>query len=66
MLELEPSNVKAIYRRAQAHIGMQDYMAAEMDVKKGLLEDSTNVDLLTLSKKLKVREKKPAIHNFVS
>lgn len=36
---------------------MQDFVAAEMDVKKGLLEDATNVDLIAISKKLKVRKK---------
>ncbi|MEW5304229.1 MAG: hypothetical protein WDW36_006854 [Sanguina aurantia] len=57
VLGLEPGNVKALYRRAQAQMGLQDFLAAEMDLRKGLSEDATNVDLLTLSKRLKVMSK---------
>ena len=42
MLELESSNVKALYRRAQAYMGTQDYDMAEWDVKKGLDLDPDN------------------------
>eukprot|EP00798_Chlamydomonas_sp_ICE-L_P010804 gene10804-16953_t len=57
VLEMEPSNMKALYRRAQAYHATQDYQEAEADVKKGLLDEPTDKDLLILSKRIKVSQK---------
>lgn len=55
-LELEPSNVKARYRRASALISLGDYSLAKEDLEKGLLQEPCNRvlnDLLqTVSAKL--------------
>ncbi|GJP31606.1 hypothetical protein CLOM_g14251 [Closterium sp. NIES-68] len=45
VLELEGTNVKALYRRAQAYMGTEDYDLAEWDVKKALDLDPENRDL---------------------
>lgn len=42
VLDLESTNVKALYRRAQAYVGTQDYDMAEWDVKKALDLDPDN------------------------
>lgn len=54
VLDLDPINVKALYRRAQAYIAQGDYVEAEQDIKKGLIEHADNVDLLALHRKLKI------------
>lgn len=57
VLDVDPSNVKALFRRAQAHMGCQDYVEAEMDVKRGLAAEPDNKDLDGLYKRLKVAMK---------
>ena len=42
VLELESTNVKALYRRAQAYIELVDLDLAEMDIKKALEIDPDN------------------------
>ncbi|KAG7025435.1 Peptidyl-prolyl cis-trans isomerase FKBP62 [Cucurbita argyrosperma subsp. argyrosperma] len=42
VLELESSNVKALYRRAQAYIQLADLDLAEVDIKKALEIDPNN------------------------
>lgn len=42
VLELESSNVKALYRRAQAYIQLADLDLAEFDIKKALDIDPNN------------------------
>lgn len=42
VLELESTNVKALYRRAQAYISMSDLDLAELDIKKALEIDPNN------------------------
>jgi len=42
VLELESTNVKALYRRAQAYIKLVDLELAELDVKKALEIDPDN------------------------
>ncbi len=39
----------------QAFIGSGDYVEAEQDIKRGLVEEPNNADLTALMKKLKVR-----------
>ena len=36
VLESDPSNVKALYRRAQAYLGLQDFVEAQVDIKAAL------------------------------
>lgn len=42
VLDIEFSNVKALYRRAQAYIGTADLHLAELDIKKALETDPHN------------------------
>lgn len=42
VLELESTNVKALYRRAQAHMNLADLDLAEFDIKKALELDPDN------------------------
>lgn len=42
VLELESTNVKALYRRTQAYIELADLELAELDVKKALEIDPDN------------------------
>lgn len=37
VLEAEPSNVKALFRRAHAHLAQQDFLEAELDIRAALL-----------------------------
>eukprot|EP00898_Chlorokybus_atmophyticus_P000263 jgi/Chlat1/1237/Chrsp115S00751 len=56
VLEMESTNVKALYRRAQAHIAQQDYDLAALDINKALGQDEHNRDLLLLRKQMKQLE----------
>ncbi|XP_023548585.1 peptidyl-prolyl cis-trans isomerase FKBP62-like [Cucurbita pepo subsp. pepo] len=64
VLELESSNVKALYRRAQAYIELTDFDLAEFDIKKALDIDPNNRDVKleykTLKEKVKEYNKKDA------
>ena len=42
MLDLESTNVKALYRRAQAHMQLTNLDLAELDIKKALDIDPNN------------------------
>lgn len=42
MLELDSTNVKGLYRRAQAYMNMADVDLAEFDIKKALEIDPDN------------------------
>lgn len=35
-LEADPSNLKALYRRAQAWLATADFVEAELDIRRGL------------------------------
>ena len=41
-MEKESQNVKALFRRAQAYVGSQDYEEAGVDIKKALEIDPNN------------------------
>lgn len=58
VLELDSTNVKALYRRAQAYIQLADLDLAELDIKKALELDPNNRDVKMEYKLLKekVRE----------
>nr|CAB3484222.1 unnamed protein product [Digitaria exilis] len=53
VLELESTNVKALYRRAQAYIELVDLELAELDIKKALEIDPDNRDVKLVYKTLK-------------
>eukprot|EP00878_Enallax_costatus_P000765 GHUV01000883.1.p1 GENE.GHUV01000883.1~~GHUV01000883.1.p1 ORF type:complete len:637 (+),score=229.81 GHUV01000883.1:67-1911(+) len=55
VLDVDPSNVKALYRRAQARMGLAEFVEAEVDIKSGLLTEPENADLQSLYKRLKVQ-----------
>ncbi|CAH9093931.1 unnamed protein product [Cuscuta europaea] len=57
VLELETTNVKALYRRAQAHMNMADLDLAEFDIKKALEIDPDNRDVKLEYKVLKEKVK---------
>ncbi|KAF0893884.1 hypothetical protein E2562_031419 [Oryza meyeriana var. granulata] len=57
VLELESTNVKAMYRRAQAYIELADLELAELDVKKALEIDPDNRDVKMVYKTLKEKIK---------
>lgn len=57
VLELESTNVKALYRRAQAYIELVDLELAEMDIKKALEIDPDNRDVKMAYKALKDKVK---------
>ncbi|KAG6417218.1 hypothetical protein SASPL_119371 [Salvia splendens] len=57
VLELESTNVKALYRRAQAYMNMADLDLAEIDIKKALEIDPANRDVKLEYKVLKEKVK---------
>lgn len=57
VLELDGSNVKALYRRAQAYIQLVDLDLAELDIKKALEIDPDNRDVKLEYKALKEKVK---------
>ncbi|XP_027929377.1 peptidyl-prolyl cis-trans isomerase FKBP62-like [Vigna unguiculata] len=64
VLDLESTNVKALYRRAQAYMQLSDLDLAELDIKKALEIDPNNRDLKleyrTLREKVKENNRKEA------
>ncbi|XP_039021921.1 peptidyl-prolyl cis-trans isomerase FKBP62-like [Hibiscus syriacus] len=64
VLELESTNVKALYRRAQAYIQLADLDLAEFDIKKALEHDPNNrevkLEYKVLKEKMKEYNKKEA------
>ncbi|XP_071937143.1 peptidyl-prolyl cis-trans isomerase FKBP62 [Coffea arabica] len=57
VLELESSNVKALYRRGQAYMNLADLDLAELDIKKALEIDPNNRDVKLEYKVLKEKVK---------
>ncbi|KAL3358889.1 hypothetical protein AABB24_015798 [Solanum stoloniferum] len=57
VLETESTNVKALYRRAQAYMNMADLDLAEFDIKKALEIDPNNRDVKLEYKALKEKVK---------
>ncbi|XP_065667504.1 uncharacterized protein LOC136087843 [Hydra vulgaris] len=54
-LELEPDNVKCLYRRATAHLSCEDIDNAEKDVKKLILLEPNNMAFRQLLSSLKIK-----------
>ncbi|KAF3323706.1 peptidyl-prolyl isomerase-like isoform X1 [Carex littledalei] len=57
VLEMESTNVKALYRRAQAYIQLADFDLAELDIKRALEIDPNNRDVKAEYKVLKEKVK---------
>eukprot|EP00210_Caulerpa_lentillifera_P001231 g1187.t1 len=53
VLEAEPNNIKALYRRSQAFMYRSDFIEAERDIKLAHSLDSANRDVVAQYKKLK-------------
>ncbi|XP_058107370.1 70 kDa peptidyl-prolyl isomerase-like [Magnolia sinica] len=57
VLDLDPYNVKALYRRSQSYMEMSDLEKAEVDIKKILSIDPYNRDAKLEYKKLRDKQK---------
>ncbi|CAN7126854.1 unnamed protein product [Brassica rapa subsp. narinosa] len=57
VLELESTNVKALYKRAQAYMELADFDLAEFDVKKALEIDPNNREVKVEQRRLKEKMK---------
>lgn len=57
VLELDSSNVKALYRRCQAFMYTSDFVEAEQDIKNARIIEPKNKDLIMLHKQLKEKTK---------
>ena len=55
VLAQDSLNGKALYRRAQAFMGLGDYVEAEVDIKAGLSLEPADRDFLALKRRLKVQ-----------
>lgn len=55
VLAQDSLNAKALYRRAQASMGLGDYVEAEVDIKAGLSLEPADRDFLALKRRLKVQ-----------
>jgi tetratricopeptide (TPR) repeat protein len=56
VLENDPYNMKALYRRAQAYIKNGDWVEASQDIKTALGNEPENKDFMLLARQLKVAE----------
>ncbi|KAL4504226.1 hypothetical protein ABPG72_021064 [Tetrahymena utriculariae] len=69
-LKNQPSNVKLLYRRAQAYSGTQEYEKAKQDLKEGLKLDPNNAELqkelnaLINKEKLQIEKEKKVYANM--
>ncbi|CAJ2671797.1 unnamed protein product [Trifolium pratense] len=57
VLEQDPLNVKALYRRCQAYLKTSDLEKAEADIKKALIIDPNNREIKLEYKELKLKQK---------
>ena len=55
VLEKDPSAVKALYRRAQAHLALADLVECEADLRRALLYEPGNKDVRLLFKQYKAQ-----------
>ncbi|GAY43644.1 hypothetical protein CUMW_076070 [Citrus unshiu] len=60
VLELEPLNVKALYRRSQAHLKTSELEKAEADIKRALTIDPNNRDVKLVYMELKDKQREYA------
>jgi hypothetical protein len=52
-LDKDGGNVKALYRRAQGHLAVGDFVEAEVDLRRAMLEEPANKDVRALFKRYK-------------
>ncbi|KAI9120830.1 hypothetical protein K1719_007863 [Acacia pycnantha] len=57
VLEQDPLNVKALYRRCQAYLKTSDLEKAEADIKRALTIDPNNRDMRVEYRELKLKQK---------
>ncbi|QCD97091.1 peptidyl-prolyl cis-trans isomerase FKBP65-like [Vigna unguiculata] len=57
VLEQDPLNIKALYRRCQAYLKTSELEKAEADIKRALTIDPNNRDIKLEYKELKVKQK---------
>ena len=57
MLEIDSGNIKALYRRAQAHLGARDFLEAELDVNRALVLQPGNAEMVALGKKIRLSQR---------
>lgn len=58
ILDVESCNLKALYRRAQAYMGVAELLSAELDIKKALELDPQNREVKLMQKNLKQLQEK--------
>lgn len=52
VLEIEGTNIKALYRRAQSNLATKYFVEAEVDIKMARALDPKDVDLIKLQRRL--------------
>ncbi|GMH40131.1 hypothetical protein BSKO_08035 [Bryopsis sp. KO-2023] len=57
VLEIDSYNVKALYRRAQAHMTREDFIESEQDIKQAIDLEPENKDLVNLHKRMRIQRK---------
>ncbi|KAF3626656.1 hypothetical protein FXO37_30262 [Capsicum annuum] len=62
VIEYDPCNVKALFRRAQAYLRINELEKAEIDIKKALQVDPNNRDVKVIYKEMKNKQKQYAQH----
>lgn len=61
VLELDPDNIKALFRRSQAYLHISDLEKAEADSKRALTIDPNNKDFKLVLQVIKTKEKEHAM-----
>lgn len=62
VIEYDSCNVKALFRRAQAYLRINELENAEIDIRKALQVDPNNRDVKVMYKELKNKQKQYAQH----
>ncbi|XP_034692937.1 70 kDa peptidyl-prolyl isomerase-like [Vitis riparia] len=62
VLELDPSNIKALYRRSQSYLRISELEKAEADIRRALTIDPSNRDVKLVYKELQVKQKEYIRH----
>ncbi|XP_030463597.2 70 kDa peptidyl-prolyl isomerase-like isoform X2 [Syzygium oleosum] len=61
-LDLDPRNIKALYRRSQAYLKSSDFDEAEGDINKALILQPDNRDVKLVFKELKDKQKEYKVY----
>ncbi|RVW15867.1 Peptidyl-prolyl cis-trans isomerase FKBP65 [Vitis vinifera] len=62
VLDLDPSNIKALYRRSQSYLRISELEKAEADIRRALTIDPSNRDVKLVYKELQVKQKEYIRH----